>query len=195
MVTGLSFKNESRNRAALFCGIVVLVAIIAISLSAAAEEIPDKARPADATNKMEVSNCHQNFLVHWEQVKKGNLKARFDLLAAMSIPHGPQLLFPSPSYDYLTRLRYVMILAVHSVGPDFRQEENEFIDNLYQHVPELGPASPFGKCTQAERSQKCVDAAVEDGIIPPLTSFAKEIDLYIDAGYEARCPGSYPHEK
>ncbi|MEK7801996.1 MAG: hypothetical protein AAB276_06035 [Pseudomonadota bacterium] len=139
----------------------------------------------------EPDGCNKVFNFLWVESKKGDLEARYFLLGQMTMMHGPLMLLPGDSKDYLTRQRNYIIMAVHSIGSILEKQDNiksnDFIASFYDGIKGFSSKSDFGKCMLQSRSQKCVQYVLIEERVPSFESFAREIDLFINAGYEAQC--------
>lgn len=138
--------------------------------------------------------CNKVFTAVWKDAEKGDLNARFYLLVQMTMMHGADMNLPSPSADYLTRHRQYIIMSAHSIGSTLDNEgtadKKYYTDIILQTMDNISPLRDFEDCLQKDRSPECVKLAVKDGFLPSFEDFAKEIDLYIKAGYTAKCPGN-----
>lgn len=158
--------------------------------------------------KNNLANCDLFYNVLWSWSKKGNLSARFMLLATIAFSGFEKgmghFVMPTTSWDEMTRKRYLSLLTLYQIGSkedtegfgDADKEENRyFFDTFITKINGLEPDSKFGKCMGKERSQKCVEEAVKDGIIPSFDRFAREIDALYAAGFMPICAaGVDPHE-
>lgn len=134
--------------------------------------------------------CNKVFTLLWNDAKKGDLDARFTLLVQMTVMHGHYMQLPGGSDDSLTLQRHNIILAAHSIGSKFDIEDAR-ADSRPTHIDSIltsvnKPNSKFSICMQESRSNECV-RILEKNFLPPFDVFADEIDVFIKAGYKAKC--------
>lgn len=138
--------------------------------------------------------CNKVFNALWPDAKKGDLNARFYLLLQMATMHGPSMDIPSPSTDIETRQRQYLIMAAHSIGTTLTDEHsplnNYNTEMAIAFIRDLGGNSDFKECLQKSPSPECVKLGIKNEDIPSFDNFAKEIDLFINAGYKAKCLGN-----
>lgn len=148
-----------------------------------------------------VANCDLAYNVLWYWSKKGNLDARSKLFISMAIAplSNSTFLLPTTSIDRMTYMRQAILLALYQIGSEEENSNDKFIketaDQFIFNIEGLTPDSDFGKCMGKERSQKCVEEAVKEGLIPSFDRFAREIDALYAAGFMPICAaGVDPHE-
>lgn len=156
----------------------------------------DKAYIEKLNRSEDLSKCDLYYNILWGWAKKGNLNARNTLFMQL-ISHPWQsdnFFLPTATWDVMTKNYYLNTLAVHQIGSD-EEKNKEYIDFFGGNIIDfqikdsygLKPDSDFGKCMSKERSQKCVEEAVKDGLIPSFDRFARQIDALYAAGFMPIC--------
>lgn len=144
-------------------------------------------------------DCNKIYSILWYWSKKGNLDARFYLLASIATPpDSGSLVLPTVSQDNMALKRYVSTIAVNQIGSKAEKVDAEiirYVDSLIIDVSGLEPSSQFGLCLKKRRSAKCTEIALENGIVPSFDKFSEEIDTLYAAGYYPFCISGHYFER
>ncbi|MCE7886884.1 MAG: hypothetical protein DYH13_05180 [Alphaproteobacteria bacterium PRO2] len=150
----------------------------------------------------QTTKCSEKWDVLWPLAKEGDLEARAYLTIYMfGIMHHPDLCAPG-GCDYASKLRNILIMAVHAGDYEFpKTEEYEFLREyfktafdyvfeIYQLGYENGRGDKFMKCLHQSKGS-CAKIAVDEGIVPSFERYAVEIDALSGAGFKRKCVGVY----
>lgn len=141
--------------------------------------------------------CEEYWSTIWPYAKTGNLEARMVLLTFLAPPvHGTQIIPPGSTGDLVSKLRDIIIMAVHSSdytgSEDFNQYYKDLAYDLYlkQGFEESVEGREFLKCV-TEKANDCAAIAVKEKLVPSFDDYAKQIDLYTTSGMKSSCEPAY----
>jgi hypothetical protein len=137
--------------------------------------------------------CEEYWDLLWPWAKKGNLEARVDLLTLMAPPpHGTTVIAPGNSGDLVSRIRDILVMAVHSDGykseaaytRDYRELAYElYINEGFQEIPE---GRRFLECVKSG-SGNCAEIAVKGKLVPSFDEYASQLDVLARSGMKSTC--------
>lgn len=141
--------------------------------------------------------CDDYWSAIWPFAKKGNLEARMILLTLLAPPvHGTQIIPPGSTGDLVSKLRDIIIMAVHSSdytgSEDFNQYYKDLAYDLYtkQGFDESVEGRAFLKCVSL-KSNDCATIGVKGKLVPSFDDYAKQIDTYTNSGMKSTCEPAY----
>lgn len=154
-------------------------------------------------NKPQTGNetCQRLWDFVWPWAKRGNIEARGMLYTIMTLPRGSSPLLPLASRDYISYMRYLIILQVHSAGVQYLEGAEEDVKSIYTemskfHEKQLGfldnlSGGNYMPCiknaTTLQSTQNCTQIAEKQGLVPSFKDFASEVDAMIAQGLLPSC--------
>ena len=131
-------------------------------------------------NKSE-EDCEEVFNYLWPMAKEENPNA---IATLMSLTFSLGLNMPGRGMDYISRLRDYQILSVY--GLDSSDENFYEFSSYYLSV--FNVYKDFKNCHEQAR-KKC-SSLLAGGAIPTFEDYAREIDVFLKAGYKPTCSPS-----
>lgn len=142
------------------------------------------------------ADCSEVWDILWQWSKRGNLEARAKLLFLVAPPiHGNILYMPGSAENYISQLRDMAILSVHSEG---FKSGNGSLDKFRSDIADMAyisasfnrmaPGKRFITCTANHRSNDCTNLAVREGLVPSFEKYANQVDLLLKEGVMYSCP-------
>ncbi len=154
-------------------------------------------------NKQQTSaeSCQQLWDFVWPWAKRGNIEARGILYTIMTLPRRTSPLLPLVPTDYISYMRYLMILQVHSAGIQYLENTEEDVKSIYSEMSrfyekQLGfldtlSGGTYMSCiknaTTLQSAQSCTQTAEKEGLVPSFEDFASEVDIMIAQGLLPSC--------
>ncbi len=155
---------------------VRLLAFIALHCTAMAAPAATWQTTRDqAAQAFEKSNCTKVWQLVWPWARGGNVQA---LAMLATGAYSANLLPPGISTDPLARLRHTLILSAHAAaGND--TANTQLLEGLLQE-PLIADAGgrQLRECLAGNTAkEKCISHAVNDGFLPALVTYSKELAL------------------
>lgn len=142
----------------------------------------------------EVKKCADVWEGLWPFAKERNLEARVMLYNAMVIgPDTQQLLAPGNTGDLVTKIRDIVIMAVHSEDYKSQSERDDFFRSAAHSFYELygfksnPQGEKFMQCVEENLSDNCADIAVKAKLVPSFEEYSKQIDAFLEQGMQSSC--------
>lgn len=138
--------------------------------------------------------CLKRWNVLWHWAKNGNREAKHALAFLVAPP--PDMLpmqMPGTHGDTISRLRDILILSVHSIDYQDKDEIDEYYEELtiglfkQFQLDQTSSGKDFIKCVVTGKSSECARLAVEAELVPSFDDYASNIDLQIANGATATC--------
>lgn len=152
-------------------------------------------------NLIQAGKCAEYWDVLWPSAKEGNLEARAILLTLLAPPvHGTQVFAPGSAGDLVSRLRDIVIMAVHT--SDYRGSEDstkyyrELAYDLYlkNGFDQTTDGQEFLKCVR-EEANGCAEIAVKGHLVPSFEDYANQVNSFINSGMKSTCEPAYEKSK
>lgn len=140
----------------------------------------------------DTERCLQTWSILWDWSKRGNQEARYLLLVAMMPPPGMgAMTLPGTSQDYVSRIRDLLIVAVHAEDYSSSATTSDYtkdLEDLYMTAGfgRAAAGQSFLEC-RSRREEDCVQHAVKALLVPSFEEFAAQIDKQTLDGAEPRC--------
>ncbi|MCC7305011.1 MAG: hypothetical protein IT558_01995 [Alphaproteobacteria bacterium] len=143
-------------------------------------------------NLVQEEKCSEYWNILWPWAKKGNLEARALLLISLAPPPDMNIIYaPGSSGDYISKLRDITIMSVHSHGykEKWFEDYKNLISDLYVQVgfDEISAGKDFLKCVKDTPSANCIDIAVKEKLVPSFEEYASQIDALMKEGMKSTC--------
>lgn len=175
---------------AITLSIVLLVSHGAVAKGFDADWLSDRAR-LEALDDSE--KCTRGWEILWDWSKRGNEEAQSLLLVTMMPPPDmAPLTLPGSSQDYVSKMRDLLIIAVHtedalSASP-YGKDYESTLGLLYSAGGFEGiPAGRrFLECRK-EGTRDCSAIAVKEMLVPSFDDFAEQIDRLVTNGAKPDC--------
>ncbi len=176
-------------------GELVVKKLIFITLAIVFVSCPDQTQAASSRSdwqkdKSEVTkiiskDCKKAFEILWPWAKDGNQEARFALLFYTMMG---DMYWPEGS-DNASRQRDIIILAIHSSGYKISKNENDLQQAafLMGNLDKTSSGKQFLKCLENKGSDKCVNQAVEESVVPSFESFSEQTEILLSNGFKIEC--------
>lgn len=133
-----------------------------------------RAAKEQAIQAFDTGNCAKVWQLVWPWARNGNAQAQAMLATGA---HAAGLMPPGSPRDAMARLRHMLILSAHG-ALDGDAANTELLNSLLKE-PVIADAGGrvLRLCLAGKSSPShCINAAVERGFIPPMESYARELD-------------------
>jgi hypothetical protein len=145
--------------------------------AAAGQDIPPQAgweKDAPTINRLLSSRqCDTAWQLLLKHIRTGHRQALLTAASAMGVIHGPRLRLPGAPADGLSTIRIVTIFASLGVGPGDFPNAAAFHKNFAVLLRNFHPA-----CGADLNISECYKYVRNNGIVPSLDDFLREIDDY-----------------
>lgn len=165
---------------------MLAISLSALSTPASAEGEQDPAWLAVKSKILKkdmTGECEAAFNLIWPYAKKGNKDA---LATLMRFAYGIGLNMPGRSIDTVSRWRDYYILSVYAYHENLDHASKELLGSF---IKELKYSDKFFDC-HINNGLQCESIFFKNELLPSLSQYTNEIDIFINAGNRATCMGT-----
>ncbi len=185
--------KEDRNMRKLFTWLLSFFVILAVAFpqnalsdqESISRRIPEGHRYYD----LDFNNCEETWQILWSDFLEGKQDSSA-FITTLIFFRG--LRVPRPSHDMPMVMRDIVFFAIHSVDTSQLTRETlnsireYFVSDHWEFFFEEGYQR--SNCFMSDTyGDDCIDLAVDDGVIPALEDYMREIELAQNSGISAYC--------